>query len=57
MIFLPQGFPTKAQVELTRSQYPVGTRIVLHNMDDPYTKILPGTKGTVQYVDDAGHYG
>lgn len=50
-------FPTKEQVERIRQAYPVGTRLILHSMDDPYAKIPPGTKGTVVYVDDMGQIG
>lgn len=45
------AFPSRAQVERTRSNYPPGTRIVLNNMDDPYA-VPPGTRGTVRSVDD-----
>lgn len=41
--------PSHEQVENLRQRYPVGTRIVLHRMDDPYAPIPPGTKGTVTY--------
>lgn len=34
--------------------YPPGTRIVLNHMSDPYAPVEPGTRGTVQMVDDAG---
>jgi hypothetical protein len=34
--------------------YPSGTRVVLVKMDDPYTKLTPGEKGTVTGVDDMG---
>ena len=49
--------PSREQVENLRQRYPVGTRIVLHRMDDPYAPIPPGTKGTVAYVDDMGQIG
>lgn len=49
--------PSREQVENLRQRYPVGTRIVLHRMDDPYALISPGTKGTVTYVDDMGQIG
>lgn len=49
--------PTKEQVERIREKYPVGTRIVVTNLNDPYTKIPAGTKGTVVYVDDMGQLG
>jgi hypothetical protein len=37
-----------------REQYPEGTRVELVEMNDPYRKMPPGLKGTVQMVDDAG---
>lgn len=38
-----------------REQYPKGTRVELLHMDDPYnTKLIPGCKGTVRFVDDIG---
>lgn len=49
--------PTQQQVEHLRKNYPVGTRVVLHSMDDPYAPVPPGTKGTVTYVDDMGQIG
>ena len=48
--------PTREQVERLRRQYPAGTRITLHSMDDPQAP-PPGTKGTVAYVDDMGLIG
>ena len=47
-------FPTRGQVEFTRSCYPPGTRIVLSSMNDPYAPVESGTRGSVRYVDDAG---
>lgn len=49
-----QGFPSKETVERLREQYPDGTRIALEHMDDPYSKLKPGDRGTVVNVDDAG---
>lgn len=34
--------------------YPPGTRVLLDQMNDPYAPVPPGTKGTVQFVDDIG---
>ena len=51
------GIPTRQQVESLKERYPVGTRVVLHHMDDPYAPVPPGTKGTVTYVDDMGQIG
>lgn len=45
--------PTREQVERLRRQYPAGTRIILHSMDDPQAP-PPGTKGTVFHVDGMG---
>lgn len=50
-------FPSRGQVEFTRTSYPPGTRIVLSNMNDPYAPVERGTRGTVRYVDDAGQIG
>ena len=48
------GFPSRARLNLLRAQYPKGTRVELVHTSDPYTKLKPGTKGTVSFVDDAG---
>ena len=37
-----------------RAKYPPGTRIMLLSMDDPHHPVPPGTRGTVEHVDDAG---
>ena len=49
-----KGFPTRAQVESLRKQYPKGTKIRMIHMTDPYDPIPKGTVGTVAYDDDAG---
>ena len=42
-------------VERLRKEYPTGARVELLHMDDPYnTKLFPGARGTVKYVDDIG---
>lgn len=41
-------------LEQLRSIYTPGTRVVLVKMNDPYTKLEPGTRGTVIGVDDIG---
>lgn len=43
--------------ERMKKNYPVGTRIALDHMDDPYEPVPPGTRGTVAYVDDMGQIG
>ena len=47
-------FPSKDAVQRLREQYPEGTRIELVSMDDPYSKLRPGDKGTVSRIDDIG---
>ena len=49
-----KGFLSQKQVEKVKEQYPVGTRVELIHMDDPYAPIEPGIQGTVESVDDAG---
>jgi len=44
----------REQAKRSRELYPPGTRIELLSMDDPFSPIAPGTRGTVRMVDDAG---
>lgn len=37
-----------------KEMYPKGTRIELIRMNDPYAPVPPGTRGTVETVDDLG---
>lgn len=46
-------FPSKEIVEGIRKRYPAGTRVELVKMDDAQAP-APGTKGTVEGVDDTG---
>ena len=50
-------FPSREQVESIRKNYPPDTRVMLNNMNDLYSTVEPGTRGTVRYVDDAGQIG
>ena len=43
--------------ERMKQTYPPGTRIQLDHMEDPWAPVPPGTRGTVQYVDDIGQIG
>lgn len=46
---------TEWQLKQLREQYPVGTRVELIYMNDPYNrKLVPGSQGTVRWVDDMG---
>jgi hypothetical protein len=47
-------FPSKEQVERVRLAYPIGSRVELVAMSDPYTTLKPGTLGTVDFVVDTG---
>ena len=45
----------KETLERLRKEYPVGCRVELTKMNDPYrTDLVPGCKGTVRCVDDMG---
>ena len=47
-------FLSRAVVERLKKEYPKDTRLVLISMDDPYSKLVSGDKGSVNYVDSAG---
>lgn len=49
-----KGFLSQKQVGKIKEQYPVGKRIELIHMDDPYGPIKQRTQGTVDSVDDMG---
>ena len=45
---------SKEMLTVLREKYPTGTRVELGRMDDPYTSLTTGDKGTVRCVDDIG---
>lgn len=45
---------SKETLAMLREKYPSGTRVELVHMDDPYTSLTTGDKGTVRSVDDMG---
>ena len=46
--------PSKAMVENLRRRFPPGTRVELVRMNDPFSTLKPGDRGTVEFVDDMG---
>ena len=50
------NFPSRETVEQLREEYPVGCRVELISMDDSQAP-PPGTRGTVQFVDDMASVG
>ena len=47
-------FMNRGLVDYYKNSFPPGTRIMLDAMYDDPRPIEPGTKGTVEFVDDAG---
>ena len=47
------NFPDRKTVERVKEEYPIGTRVILEQMDDPQAPPV-GTLGTVRGVDDTG---
>ncbi len=45
---------TEKTLNKIKEKYPEGSRIELVSMDDPYSKLKVGDKGTVKFVDDVG---
>lgn len=46
---------SKETLQALKERFPQGTRVELVHMDDPYNrKLVPGSKGTVRFVDDMG---
>lgn len=48
------SFPSPWVVDIVRKLYPAGCRVELVRLDDPYSKLTPGERGTVVDVDDTG---
>ena len=44
----------RKRIEMIKERYPEGTRICLNSMENDPRPIPPGTKGTVEFVDDMG---
>lgn len=41
-------------LSILRETYPAGTRVELVKMEDPWSKLKPGDRGSVTSVDDIG---
>ena len=48
--------PSKEWLAFLREQYPPGTRIRLTEMNDPYSRLMPGSEGTLMHIDDVGTF-
>ena len=48
------NFPSRDAVNRIRASYPLGCRVELLSMGDPYSKLKPGDLGTVRSVGDIG---
>ena len=44
----------RIKLETLRKKYPVGSRVRLIKMNDPYGKLKPDDEGTVRCIDDIG---
>lgn len=44
----------RRRIDMMKERYPKGTRICLDSMENDPNPIPPGTKGTVEFVDDCG---
>lgn len=47
---------SKEKLDFIKNRYPIGTRIKLDYMDDPYA-VPSSTLGTIDYIDDEGQIG
>lgn len=48
------NFISQAALEARRTKYKIGARVELVSMSDPFTTLMPGDLGKVDFVDDCG---
>jgi hypothetical protein len=48
------NYPSRKIVEARRAKYKKGARVELVSTGDPYTALIPGDRGFVEFVDDVG---
>jgi len=48
------SIPSAEMINRLREQYPVGCRIELVKMNDHYSKLKPGDRGSVLFIDSLG---
>lgn len=53
MLVINEFLKLEKEAKQYKEQYPNGTRLELISMEDPQA-VPPGTRGTVQFVDDIG---
>lgn len=44
--------PSREEIDLMKSRYPVGTRVEMVHCADLYSTVPAGVQGTVNFVDD-----
>ncbi|MDR2445763.1 MAG: DUF4314 domain-containing protein [Treponema sp.] len=48
------NYPSKKIIKARRAKYKAGARVELVSTGDPYTTLIPGDRGFVEFVDDIG---
>ncbi len=48
------SFPSREIVDRIHTTYPVGCRVELEAMNDPYGELKSGSRGTVSFIDSTG---
>lgn len=50
------NYPSREYIEHLREKHPVGSRIQLDELSDPYSKLKSGEAGNLLFIDDIGTY-